>query len=223
MRVRGRPASPLKAGSCGFRHIAEPSGMISQLQSDWMGPKVCLLPQIGLTVFPHIMIHQGDRHDQRNMALSVIVQYLKHFLLFVRGKILFEIPQNMLQHIDVFSDRGLQTERRHQQLLVAVKQCVRQKGVRIGDQFSHLSVMLGAVRQDQKLVTGVKIHQSAGCPAFGKKAPPPPECENPFDEIFSQDRIMPLLGDRLLKMNPQRSSFSSSRTRAPDHSSIRPV
>ena len=40
--------------------------------------------QIGLVVFAHIMIDQGNRDNERDMALVIMFDNFQQFLLFIR-------------------------------------------------------------------------------------------------------------------------------------------
>jgi hypothetical protein len=59
--------------------------MISQLQLYGVGMEVILVLQIWLIVFAHIVIHQGDRHNEGNKELPIEVKNLQQFSFFIPG------------------------------------------------------------------------------------------------------------------------------------------
>ncbi len=57
--------------------------MVSELERDGVRVKVILFFKIRLSILPDIMVYQGDRHDERYMAFSILVDDFKHLLLFI--------------------------------------------------------------------------------------------------------------------------------------------
>ncbi len=76
--------------------------MIPELQLQRMRVQVVLLFQVGLVIFSHIVVDQGDGHDQGQVAPPVMLNNIEQFLLFVRRQILLEIAQQVIQHVGVF-------------------------------------------------------------------------------------------------------------------------
>ena len=62
---------------------APPSDVIAQLQVDGVGMEISLTGQIGLGVFAHIVVDQGDRHNERNISFVVMIYYFKKLLFFI--------------------------------------------------------------------------------------------------------------------------------------------
>ena len=50
--------------------------------------------------------------------------------------------------------------------------------------------MPGAVRQDEKLVPGVEIHEAPDLPSTGEHFPPPFEHEDSLDEVFPKPGVV---------------------------------
>ncbi len=48
-----------------------------------MGIQVSLHVEIRLFVFPYIVVHQGDGHNEWNVALSILLDDLEDLLLFI--------------------------------------------------------------------------------------------------------------------------------------------
>ena len=130
-----------------------------------------LAPQIGLVVFAHIMVDQGDRDNERDMALVIMFDNFEQFLLFISGKVLLEIAHQMLQHIGMLLDRCPQLQSLHQLDLIRVKRIWFRNGFCRCHQSSDKGVQLGAVRHNKKLVAGVKIHQQVQLPALLAPSP----------------------------------------------------
>ena len=93
-------------------------GMISQFQLHRMRVKVDLLLQVGLVVFAHIVADQSKGHDKWDIALSVLIECLQQFLLFISGELFFEIAHHVLEHVDIFLDGGFYLQGLHKQSLV---------------------------------------------------------------------------------------------------------
>lgn len=51
--------------------------MISQLEFNGVGMKVVLLFEIGLLVFPNIMVNHRDRHNERNVMGAIMIDQLQ--------------------------------------------------------------------------------------------------------------------------------------------------
>ena len=47
--------------------------------------EIGLLLEIGLVVLAHVMIDQGDRYEQRDQFIAVLIEDFKQFLFFIRG------------------------------------------------------------------------------------------------------------------------------------------
>ena len=67
-----------QAKACGYQKLLfecnSASYVVSQLQLHGVGVEVELVFQVGLVIFPDIVIDQGDRHHQRHVALVVITR-----------------------------------------------------------------------------------------------------------------------------------------------------
>ena len=48
-----------------------------------MGIEIGLHTEIRLFVFPYIVVHQRDRHNERNVALLILLDDLEDLLLFI--------------------------------------------------------------------------------------------------------------------------------------------
>jgi len=70
-----------------------------------MGIEIVLELQIGLIVFPHVVVNERDGYNERDITLAIVVDDLQQFLFFVAGKVFLEIPHQMLQDIDLLLDR----------------------------------------------------------------------------------------------------------------------
>ena len=81
--------------------------MIPQLQFHRVRVQIKLLLQIRLLIFPHIVINQGNRHDQGQLTPAVSVDDFQQLLLFVAAQLLLEISQQVIKDVGVFADRGL--------------------------------------------------------------------------------------------------------------------
>ena len=102
-------------GLCSFWHILLPSDMVAQHQLSRMGGQVDLLFQILLVIFPHIVAEQGDRHDQRGQLIMVLPDHFQQLLLFIGSQLVLEIAHQMLQHIGVLFESGMQGKPFHEQ------------------------------------------------------------------------------------------------------------
>jgi hypothetical protein len=79
-----------------------PLNMVSQLQLQWVRMKVELVPEVWLVVFAHVVIPEGDGHDERNQILPIKFDDLQHFPFFIRRQLLLEITQDVLQNVGIF-------------------------------------------------------------------------------------------------------------------------
>ena len=57
--------------------------MISQLQGQRVGIEVNLLAEVGLAVFPNIVVEKRHRNDNRDLAPVVCLNDVKELLLFI--------------------------------------------------------------------------------------------------------------------------------------------
>ena len=108
--------------------------------------KIGLLLEIGLIVFAHIVVDQGDRHDQWDQLIAVIFEYFEKLLLFIGRQLFFEISHEMLQHIGVLPDGCFQSQGFHQQLLILRIQVVDRQFLAACDELSHQPIVFLAVR-----------------------------------------------------------------------------
>jgi hypothetical protein len=97
------------------------SNMIPQLQFQRVGIQVMLAPQIGLVIFAHIMVDQGERDNERDMALVIMFDNFEQFQLFIPGKVFLEIAHQMLQDIGMLLYGCAQLQRLHQLDLIRSK------------------------------------------------------------------------------------------------------
>ena len=58
-----------------------------------MRVQISLDLEIKLIVFAHIMIDQSEGHQQWDISFAVLLKYFQRFLLFICGKLLFEVTQ----------------------------------------------------------------------------------------------------------------------------------
>ena len=92
--------------------------MISQFQRHRVRVQVHLLLEVGLVVFAHVMVQQGDRHDQREILFAVLVQNLQKLLLFVGGELLLEVAHDVLQDVHIFAGGGLEPQGLDEQFFI---------------------------------------------------------------------------------------------------------
>ena len=74
---KGKDDDAPKALDVGFLH------MIAKLQLHGMGIQIVLLFQVGLVVFAHIVLNQGNGHNERDIALAIEIDCLQQFLFFI--------------------------------------------------------------------------------------------------------------------------------------------
>ncbi len=66
------------------------------------------------------MGQKGQRHHQRNLLLPIGLDQLEHFPLFCRAQLLFEVPQQVHQHVDLLAHGGAGAHGRHEQPQVCI-------------------------------------------------------------------------------------------------------
>jgi hypothetical protein len=71
-----------------------------------MGIQVGLLSQVGLLIFAHITVEEGDRYDEGCEALMIGGDDLEEFLLFVRREDLLEKPNMCWSTLTCFLTLG---------------------------------------------------------------------------------------------------------------------
>ena len=59
--------------------------VVSQLKFDGVRMEIVLLLQIGLIIFTNIVVHEGNRNNQRNIRLAVETDNFQEFSFFIRG------------------------------------------------------------------------------------------------------------------------------------------
>ena len=131
-----------------------------------MGIQICLVLQIGLFVFADIMVEQGNRDDQRNIAAMILTDDFEQFLFFIGCKELFKMSHQVLKHIDIFLDGGLELQGCHQKSFVICIKILDRKIFGSGDQFVHLPVMGRVMGKNHQLMPGVKVDYASDAALF---------------------------------------------------------
>ena len=80
--------------------------MVSQLEFQGMGMQIVLLLKVRLIVFAFVVIDERDRYDEGNGALTIKVDNLEQFLLFIPRELFLEITRDMRQNVGIFLGRG---------------------------------------------------------------------------------------------------------------------
>jgi hypothetical protein len=129
-----------------FPSVDCPLNVIPQFEFQGMGLQVNLVFQIGLIVFAHVMLKQGNRDDQGDQALFVMIDDFQQFLFFSGRQILFEITQHVHQHIGVLFWGGFYLEGFQKDFLIGLKPPLQWQGFLLGHQRAQPTVMDGTVR-----------------------------------------------------------------------------
>jgi hypothetical protein len=77
--------------------------MSSQLEINRMWVKASLFGQIGLPVFPDIMIDQHNRHEERDKPGSVLIKNIQEFLFFIGRDVILKISHEMVERVGTAS------------------------------------------------------------------------------------------------------------------------
>jgi hypothetical protein len=160
--------------------------MASQLEFQGMGMQIVLLLKVRLIVSAFVVIDQRDRYDEGKGALTIKVDNLEQFLLFIPRELFLEITQDMRENVSIFLGRGFQAKGFHQKFLVFLIEPFQRDTFGLGHQFLHHPVMPGAVGEDQHLVLGMKFHQNTPALLSPKGLSPPFKDKDTFYEIFTE-------------------------------------
>ena len=57
--------------------------------------------EVGYLVLGNVVAEQGDRNDQRNEAIAIVLDQLNELLLFERLKSPLEVTEGVVQHVGV--------------------------------------------------------------------------------------------------------------------------
>ena len=63
--------------------------MVSQVEFRGVRVEVDLVPEVGLIVFAHIVVHESDRNDEGDVTLPVEFHEFDRFPLFHRQRAVF--------------------------------------------------------------------------------------------------------------------------------------
>jgi len=154
-----------------------------------MGVEIVLLPQIGLVVFADEMIEQGDRDDQRHIAVAVCIDDLQHLLLLVCRQIIFEIAKCMQQDIAMFFGRGQNPQCLGQKKAISSIRLVEFRR-QVGHEPAHSAIMFLAVSKKEHFMTGMKIDKCPPPGRHGDEIAEVPVNEDALDEVLSQPVIV---------------------------------
>lgn len=59
--------------------------MVSKLKFDGVRMEIVLFLKVGLIILANVVVHEGNRDNQRNRRLAVKADNFQEFLFFIRG------------------------------------------------------------------------------------------------------------------------------------------
>jgi hypothetical protein len=98
-----------------------------------VGIQINLLFEVWLIVFSNIMVHEGDRNDQRDMLLPIVINDFQQLLFFIGGELFSQIAHRMHEDVCIFLKRDLQLKGFHEKGLVLLIKLCQWKIYGIGD------------------------------------------------------------------------------------------
>ena len=117
--------------------------VVSQLQLQRVGVQVVLPREVRLIVEAHVVVDEGDGHDEGDMPLAIRGDDLQQLRLGIKGELLFEVPHDVLQDIAVLRRRGLEAQGLHEQSLIFIIERVDRGG--LSHEPPHEPIVPGAV------------------------------------------------------------------------------
>src|SRR5258705_5285532 len=151
--------------------------------------EVDLVGDVGYVEPRHVVIDEGDGHDQRDQAMGKVLDEVAELELFAGGEPLLEKSHDVLEYVDVLARGRRDGERPHEAFLVAGEPLRAGQAREIAEETPQLRVVDRAVGEEEELVRGVEGHDVPWTSAVFHEGAQPTVGENPRDEVVAKPGI----------------------------------
>jgi hypothetical protein len=104
-----------------------------------------LVHPLGHRVPVQVVLEQRQRHDQRHQPLPLVIYEAQELLLVLAGDMVLQVAHQVLEDVDMLAPRAHHAQALHEHSSVLGGEFIPVPLAGIGDEATHLGVVLGAV------------------------------------------------------------------------------
>ena len=105
---------------------------------------------------PDVVFDQGEGHDEGSESSMVVVDDAPELISFDLGELMAEVSDQVVQYVDMFANRRLDPERRHELGTVPRREVGWSVPRGIRDEPAERLIVLTMVREQEVFVPGVE-------------------------------------------------------------------